>query len=436
LIEARAFDYGVLKGSYRKSLETIQNLLKYYPSEVYGKVLLGGIYRNLEEWDEAETVFQEVAERRPTTHVVLNLVFINIALGKYGEAQLILEKYREIFDATSYFERFMARLYMYRGNYPGALEFINEAQSKDPGRRANDEVKGNIFHVQGKFSEARKCYERLIGDENPSWQNAGILWLSRLYLLRGQYEGCKEAVERGIKIAKERQREADQTEFLIFSTFLNLLAGDPRGAIRDGQAALHVSREICYPQSIYYRAFTLNLIGRARLELMDMVKAKEMAGKLKKWVEQSGSPNVIRLYYHLIGLIQIKQSKFEEGIANFKQALSLTPHQVNDLDVHSYYLASLADAYYLKGDLPNAYKEYKRIVNLNQDRLLYGSIYAISHFRLGVICGQLKGFEQESLEHYRAFLKLWDSSGSDFLPFETIKDEARKGINQMLSRHN
>ena len=94
---------------------------------------------------------------------------------------------------------------------------------------------------------------------------------------------------------------------------------------------------------------------------------------------------------------------------------------------HAWHYDSLANAYYLSGDLAGAQEWYEKIHALTTGRLVYGEIYAKSYFMLGKIYEQ-RGMNAEAIRSYRTFLDLWreaDSAAPDI-------EEAKRALANLL----
>ena len=137
-----------------------------------------------------------------------------------------------------------------------------------------------------------------------------------------------------------------------------------------------------------------------------MDEAKKTAERLKQLIDETGNKKHIRHYYHLMGMIALESNQLNKSIESFTKAVSLLPSEAYDLQDQSFYIDSLASAYYKTGDIEEAKKHYERITSLTWGQVQYGDIYVRSFYRLGKIC-QEKGLEDEAIEHYKKFLNLW-----------------------------
>jgi tetratricopeptide (TPR) repeat protein len=155
----------------------------------------------------------------------------------------------------------------------------------------------------------------------------------------------------------------------------------------------------------------LHLRGLAYLKMKQMDEAKKTGDQLKQLIEETENKKHMRHYYHLMGMIALENNQANKSIEDFTKAVSLLPSEVYDLQDQSFYIDSLASAYYKTGNIEEAEKHYVRIVSLTWGLVQYGDIYARSFYWLGKIF-QEKGLANEAIEHYKKFLSLWRDADS------------------------
>ncbi|MEE8377869.1 MAG: hypothetical protein V3R45_05820, partial [Candidatus Aminicenantaceae bacterium] len=129
----------------------------------------------------------------------------------------------------------------------------------------------------------------------------------------------------------------------------------------------------------------------------------------------------IRLHHHLLGEIALKRENFSEAIDSFQKAISLTLFQSDVL-----FNSSLAQAYYLAGQLEKAQEEYTRILNLKSGTKGYGNLITKSYYFLGIIHQELVK-KEDAIQNYEKFLELWKESDPD-LP---EKADAQKRLSSL-----
>jgi len=172
----------------------------------------------------------------------------------------------------------------------------------------------------------------------------------------------------------------------------------------------------------------LHTHGMILLEMGNVGGAERAADEMKAEIDGWLNPKLMRLWYHLAGLIDLARNDAGRAVEHFEQAVSLLPYQYGpNGDGHAGYYSYLAYAYYLSGDLATAQDWYENTLSLTSGRLLYGDIYANSHFMLGQIYEQ-RGMNAEAIRSYRTFLDLWREAD----PGITEIEEARRSLTALL----
>ena len=169
-----------------------------------------------------------------------------------------------------------------------------------------------------------------------------------------------------------------------------------------------------YVTAHHWYAEYLYLMGR-------MNEALITADELKEMIQKGVNRKIMRLYHHLMGMIELKRDNFSQAIEYFNKAISLLPSQYSPyFDNHALFIEPLALAYYKAGDVEKAREEYERIISITTGRFYYGDIYAKSFYMLGRIY-QEKGWVGKAIEHYDKFLYLWKGADSDTPEVEDAK---------------
>jgi len=154
--------------------------------------------------------------------------------------------------------------------------------------------------------------------------------------------------------------------------------------------------------------------------MKSMDEAQRMTDELKAMFEKALNKKLIRHYYHLMGMIELKRENLPLAIEYFKKAIDLMPFQHEVGRNHAIFHDSLALAYLKAGNIEKAREEYEKIISLTVGRIYAGDIYVKSFYMLGKIYQQ-EGQKGKAIEYYERFLDLWKNADSGFPEVEDAK---------------
>lgn len=402
--------YNVYESFYLKAIETYQELLKFYPDEEKAIGMMGGIFRNIEEWDSALECFNKVLQIDANRKVaVLNLFEIYRAKGMYDEALSLLDKRRDLFPKQGEYLRIKARTFLAQGKINPALHEMEAAFSLDPDRYMNFLLAGNIYHANRDFLNAEKSYQKLMQYKDPYVNIEGRFWIGKLYLLQGKLNKSREEFESGIAETRKLGYKYWQSTFTVLLTHISLWEGNLDGAFATANQVMEMAEEI---NLILYKSKALHFLGLTNLRMGKQEEAKKAAERMKLLIEESGYLKLMRHYHHLIGMIALEENQISTAIENFRKAAEMLPFQTNVYDEHVFFLEALAFSYFRNGDLGDARKLYERITILTTGMLTYGDVYARCFYRLGQIYQQAN-MSEKAIDYYHIFLTLWKDTDSE-----------------------
>jgi tetratricopeptide (TPR) repeat protein len=284
-------------------------------------------------------------------------------------------------------------------------------------------VKGDVHVYRAEWDQAEEYYRELLNPVGVDWERLrsrhdAMLRLANLYLAKGQFERALDIQNQAID---EVTAVGERKWLLVFhygkATIL-LAQGDLSGADTEIQIALEEAERRDDPigKIGFLHLRGMNLLGMGNVGEADRA-ADEMKAEIDGWL----IPKLIRDWHDLAGHIDLARNDVGRAVEHFEQAVSLFPYQHNPSgDEHARAYGSLANAYYLSGDLASAQEWYENILALTSGRLFYGEIYAKSHFILGQIYEQ-RGMNAEAIRSYRTFLDLWREADSTAPDLEEAK---------------
>jgi tetratricopeptide (TPR) repeat protein len=347
-----------------------------------------------------------------------------MAIGMPDEARKVFDQYLNDFPDNAFIRYCSAVQYFCRGEFELAQAEADRALSLAPDNYVYVGLKGMIYGRQGNLAAAEKGYEKLLQLDEPV---ARVSWLSgmgNLRLLEGRIVESQDLLEKAVESVRQAEEKDWECYFLFRSAFNHLLLGAPQKALALMDRMWALSSEW---ESDFWQMMALHIRGIAALKMKDRDGALKAADELKKFIDGSMYEKEIRQYDHLLGLIELEKNNLPQAVKYLEKAVALLPGQFNfyggSMEMHAFYLDSLARAYFQAGDLQKAKAEYERITSLTTGRLHFGDIYAKSFFMLGKIAEQ-QGDKTKAIERYGKFLDLWKNADPGLAEVE----DARKRL--------
>lgn len=401
----QAFAATILEKSYLKPVEIYKQLLESYPDDEDGNIGLGALYRNMEDWELAQERFDSIRHINPEI-AFTNLFYINMSLGDYDKTWDILEVYGETFSSRSLFHRSRGLLYLCQGDLDQALDEAENALFHEPVYYLSPLLKGHVLRLKGDFLAAEEAYGQLVSGTKPALKR---YWLGHLFLAQGQYEMARQEVNQGIEETRAGGSKMDLTDLLLLLSYIEMRREDLVTAL----GAADQARDLADRHKLKgFEEMALRQKGLVQLSIGKRQEAEKTAENLKRLTEETGSLKRIRYYHYLRGMLALSRNIYPLAVEEFEKALALVSHQKETFDEHALFMDALASAYEKAGEVDRALAEYERITRLTSGCLMYGDIYAKSHFNMGMILEQMEK-ENEAMEHYKKFLQVWRLADKD-----------------------
>jgi tetratricopeptide (TPR) repeat protein/predicted Ser/Thr protein kinase len=393
--------YWMSEKTYDKAIDAYTKLLELYPEDSNANINLSSLYRGLEEWDKAKERAEVLRQSKDESiFPYLSLAAVARARGLFDEAREVLEFYLNNFSDNATVHGYLARNYVSQGKLDLALVELDKGFSLNQSPDFTNS-RGDVYLYRGSLNEAEEEYKKLLEAEDKGYHVLCMGKLAYLYLLQGKFEESKNQARQAIELLKKLDEKSWIPWFHGYLSYLYLKSGSPEEALKEADSMFRTAAE---EEILTYQMQALHGKGLIFLKMNSMAEAQKTAVALKEMIDQWLNKKLIRVYYHLMGMIELEGENYAKAIDYFNRALSLVPY--GPLNKNASFIDSLASAYYKSGDIEKAREEHERILTLTQGRLYYGDIYAKSFYTLGKIYEQ-KGWEGKAIEHYEKFLSLW-----------------------------
>ena len=406
-----------------RAIESYRKLIELYPQDEEGRTALGAIRRNFEEWDLALEQFDKILSFNPKNALALeNKVFIYTAKGWYERAIGLCEGGLSMAPEGGFFVRQLPLLDLIQDRYDRASAELQKALAHMPDNIGLQELEGNLYHLRGDFSAARRIYEllRQRGEATPGAPDLlGRFWLTHLLLEQGEYRQAQTGLLEGIELAQKGNRDVEEINFRLLLAYSELQIGRFSRAEEVLKPALEMAQKYIATGVLKN---VLHFLGLASLGMGQIEEAKKVGEQLRQAIEREGLLQQLRRYDHLMGHIALAEGRPDEAVRYFEQGISLLPAQRENTDEQAFYYDGLASAFYRSGNWPKALETYQRIISLTTGRLGWGDIYARSYYWLGKI-HQRSDNRAAARANFENFLGLWKNADSGLPEVEDAKKQ-------------
>jgi tetratricopeptide (TPR) repeat protein/predicted Ser/Thr protein kinase len=407
--------YGRSERTYDKSIDAYNKLLEIYPEYIVGMTNLAIRYDDLEEYDKAIELFEKAIRLKAEfLSPYANVSLMYRRKGLYEKAQEILEYYIQNINDYPVVRYYLAQNYLEQGQFNLALAEADKALSLDPTFPRAFWMKGDIYLYKGDLVRAEKEYQELLEHEELSAQCIGIGRLGDLNQLQGRFEESKSLYQTQIELAEEMGDRGKIWGGRLALSYLHISSRDHEEALNECEkvwtSAVEEADASRQRQALYWK-------GRAYLGLQSLDEALQTADDLKEVIEKGPIQNLVRIYYHLMGEIDLYREEYSKAIDTFKRIRPL----ITETSPWRIRLASsLGTAYFRTGNLEKAQEEYEKIISPIPGRVAYGDIYVKAFYQLGKIY-EMQGSTVKAIESYEKFLDLWKDADPGIAEVEDAK---------------
>ncbi|MCJ7680614.1 MAG: protein kinase [Candidatus Aminicenantes bacterium] len=414
--------YNIYEAEYLKAIHSYRELLSIYDEdeEIYGRI--GAIYRNIEEWDDAEKNFQKSLELDPTRLVAQeNLVHTYKAQGRYQEALQSIQDHQKLYSDAFSLHMNLSWLHFNEGNFSRALFEVGRASSLKPEYKSPHMLLGHIQTAKGEFLEAEKSYSEHLESENPYSLCQGYYWLANLSLLQGRQAECFNQIKRGMETSVNADLQYDELTFLLLSAYVNLIRENFDGVLRTAEKGRQLAGEICFLEN---EIWALHLLGLGYIAKGDIRTVLDILDLMKTKITKSGYSKLMRHCFHLNGKILQMQGEPARAVSQFRNAVDTLSFQTGHYDMHGFFYEGLADALIKNRNTAEARQMYEKVIQLTSGRLMWGDVYARSCFSLGELYNQANN-KSNAVKYFRLFLTIRSKA-------DDISEEQKSAEKQLI----
>jgi serine/threonine protein kinase/tetratricopeptide (TPR) repeat protein len=396
--------------TWPQAIDACNRLLAKYPDDTTGLNYLANIYGSTEQWDKALPLREHIASLSSAPMYLNNLMSTYAELGRYEEAQKVIERTVASDPKNAEPHSYLASFYVARGQYEAAEREAETASLLAPQEAFSSTLKGTVAQLRGDYAAAEREYLAALDRSTGSDRDGPLGRLVDLYGEQGRIEKAREQ----LKTASQLMRDGS-------NAWLDIVAGHPDRAIRPIETYLETPAAVTTPrEAAVMRAY----LGVVCLAAGDIGKAQKVADDLN--TERGGLFDRLatRMYLALSGAIAAKRGDGRTAVTNLEQSVQMMPLQIMPGDEHAVVMDLLAQAYVLAGDYEKARQTYEKITTLTTGRLEWGDIYARSYYHLGLIA-EHQGDKSRARENYRKFLSIWKDADPIFPALADAKKRLR-----------
>lgn len=332
---------------YQRAEESLNHALELLPKYFPATTLLASVYYSRHEFDEALATANQALEIKPENPQAQIIVAdAYLALGNYGEAEIIFQKIAEDNATPSVLAR-LANLEELKGNREEALALIQRAAGEalqSGGTKENAAWYvlrvADMYYNQGEIRKAGEYYEASLRVyENYYLALAG---LGKVSAAQGKYEEAISYYQRAVNIVP-------QPDYLAALGDLYSLTGETDQARVQYDTVEYIGGLAELNQQVYNRQLAnfysdhdINLEKALNLSLAELETRKDVYGydaaawaeykngnyqRAQEYMEQAmtlGTQDA-RLYFHA-GMIAYALGQNQSAREYLERAMDINPH--------------------------------------------------------------------------------------------------------------
>ncbi len=409
-------------------LDVLERLAILYP-DFFGDVSylnsLATIYTDREEWDKAISVLKKgMTTEQSKNRLSWALTMVYLDKGELAEAEKMIEEMSRV-DPKRNLDPLNRDLALRRRKFDDALTDINKFFASFGKKVLSysyfSEI-GYIHWLKDDMDKAGQSLRTIVDPDNleEEWQRSANL--AALCLSLGQVGQTLEHAGRLLRLAEKIKGfslwpRSLQAHYMLAYSYR--IAGRLTDALKEVEEARRDLENPNVPAGIVAKFIQLRALIALEMDRTDEFERQLEA--IKTLSQEERFLRLMRVYYHLLGLRELKQDRGYAAIEYFAKALELSMPGTRN-DDSAVYLYSLAEAYELVKDPFRAILQYNEISFAFPRESSSGDIYARSFYRIAKIYDDMWSHtllltddtKLKAIENYRKFLSLWGDADPIF----------------------
>jgi TolB-like protein len=304
-----------------EAIDILERLGSLYPDffDTWCLNQLLNIYIEREEWDKAISILENPMTTKLGKRDLSQRLFrCYLAKGEFDKAEKVLDELVLAYPKDN-FDFIRKDLALDRGRYDEYLGYAQKDIVAMSGQKTLPYIyfltAGYIDWLKDDFASAEKAYRTVVEPTNPNDEYRRTINLAALCLSQGKISQGMDLSKKGLELSKNiKQYDARgyPRDFHRIIALFHRLAGRLPEALKEAEEACRD----CKSPSVSPRDTVQDLHLRAliNLEMNKLDEFEKQTEEIKQFIEQESYPKLMRAYYHLYGLRELKQNRADKAV--------------------------------------------------------------------------------------------------------------------------
>lgn len=318
-------------GDNAKQTKLYEKLVRMFPRDERALVLLGNAHFAAQRYAEAIDAYESAVRIDPKFSQPYNqLGYSYRFLGRMDDAEKAFTRYTEVLpDDPNPFDS-LAELQLKLGRFQEAIGNYRKALAVRPDFFNSNLGIATCLDLQGKGAQARAeldaMYDRATDDGQ---RRAALFGKTVSWAYEGNFAAAQQEMQKQLAIAEKNQDVLGMAGDHAAMGNLALAAGDPDTALahfEKGLALVSASSAVADANKENQRRFAIYNRAKVALARHDLAAAKQESQALSEAVAAAGNPFQQRLAHEIAGRIALAEKRWDDAIAELRQANQLDPY--------------------------------------------------------------------------------------------------------------